>query len=235
MTLNVTVLTLFPEMFPGSLGHSLIGTALDKKVWTLDVVDIRNFAEDKHKTVDDVCFGGGPGMVLRPDIVDKALRSVMEPSKARLLHLSPRGRVFTQALAEDLATSSRPLVFLCGRYEGIDQRVLEAWETEDVSIGDFVLTGGEPAAITMLDAIIRLLPGVVGEEASLKEESFSEGLLEYPHYTRPREWQGREVPEVLLSGHHQKIATWRKKEAEAITRERRPDLWKRYKQMDLSS
>ncbi len=228
MAPKVTILTLFPEMFPGPLGHSLIGKALDKNLWTLDVVDIRQFAEDKHQTVDDTCFGGGPGMVLRPDIVDKALSSVMERGKARLIHLTPRGQVFQQPLAQEMATSSLPFVFLCGRYEGIDQRVLEAWQAEDVSLGDFVLTGGELAAMTMLDAVLRLIPGVVGDETSLEDESFSRGLLEYPHYTRPREWEGRDVPDVLLSGHHKKIAEWRLKEAEALTRERRPDLWEKY-------
>lgn len=235
MSHKVTILTLFPEMFPGPLGHSLIGKALEKKLWQLNIVDIRDFAEDKHQTVDDTCFGGGPGMVMRPDIVDKALSAVMEKGKARLIHLTPRGQVFNQTMAREMATSSFPLVFLCGRYEGIDQRVLEAWKAEDVSLGDFVLTGGELAAMTILDAVLRLIPGVIGDAASLEEESFSTGLLEYPHYTRPRVWQGQEVPEVLLSGHHEKIAAWRLKEAEAITRERRPDLWNKYiNQHDLT-
>ncbi|MBI2707263.1 MAG: tRNA (guanosine(37)-N1)-methyltransferase TrmD [Proteobacteria bacterium] len=231
MARKVTILTLFPEMFPGPLGHSLLGKALDKNLWNLDVVDIRKFAEDKHQTVDDTCFGGGPGMVLRPDVVDKALASVMERGKARLIHLTPRGRVFHQPLAREMADSSLPFVFLCGRYEGIDQRVLEAWQAEDVSLGDFVLTGGELAAMTILDAVLRLIPGVIGDEASLEEESFSRGLLEYPQYTRPREWQGRDVPDVLLSGHHKEIAAWRLREAEAITRERRPDLWEKYRKI----
>lgn len=235
MSLKVTILTLFPEMFPGPLGFSLIGKALEKSLWQLQVIQIRDFAEDKHQTVDDTAFGGGPGMVMRPDIVDKALASVMEKGKARLIHLTPRGRVFQQTYAGDLANSSLPLVFLCGRYEGIDQRVLDAWDAEDMSLGDFVLTGGELAAMTILDGIIRLIPGVVGDEASLEEESFSKGLLEYPHYTRPREWQGRDVPDILLSGHHEKIAAWRLQEAKATTRERRPDLWNRYtKQHDLT-
>jgi len=228
MARNVTVLTLFPEMFPGPLAHSLIGKALEKNLWQLQIVDIRDFAEDKHQTVDDVCFGGGPGMVMRPDVVDKALSSAMDKGKARLIHLTPRGRVFDQSLARELAGASLPLVFLCGRYEGIDQRVLEAWEAEDVSLGDFVLTGGELAAMAILDATVRLIPGVIGDECSLVEESFSAGLLEYPHYTRPRLWKGRAVPDILLSGHHEKIAEWRLREAEAITREKRPDLWTRY-------
>jgi tRNA (guanine37-N1)-methyltransferase len=229
MTPRVTILTLFPEMFPGPLGHSLIGKALEKNLWQLQVVDIRDFAEDKHQTVDDTCFGGGPGMVMRPDIVDKALASVMEKGKAQLIHLTPRGQVFHQAFAQTMAESSLPLVFLCGRYEGIDQRVLEAWNAQDVSLGDFILTGGELAAMTILDAVVRLIPGVIGDETSLREESFSQGLLEYPHYTRPRVWGDRAVPDVLLSGHHEKIAAWRRKESEAMTRERRPDLWNIYK------
>jgi tRNA (guanine37-N1)-methyltransferase len=228
MTRKVTILTLFPEMFPGPLGHSLIGKAVEKNLWDLHIVDIRDFAEDKHQTVDDTCFGGGPGMVMRPDIVDKAIASVMEKDKDRLIHLTPRGCVFHQAFAHEMAESDRPLVFLCGRYEGIDQRVLDAWGAEDVSLGDFVLTGGELAAMTILDAVIRLIPGVIGDEASLNEESFATGLLEYPHYTRPRVWNEREVPQVLLSGNHGKIATWRHQQAESITRERRPDLWNTY-------
>lgn len=235
MSPKVTVLTLFPEMFPGPLGHSLIGKALEKELWHLEIVDIRDFAEDKHQTVDDTSFGGGPGMVMRPDIVDRALSAVMEKGKARLIHLTPRGQVFHQALAHKLVDSTLPLVFLCGRYEGIDQRVLDAWDAEDVSLGDYVLTGGELAAMTILDAVLRLIPGVIGDEKSLEDESFSKGLLEYPHYTKPRVWQGKEVPEVLLSGHHQKILEWRAKEAEAITCERRPDLWNKYiNQHDLT-
>lgn len=225
---KITVLTLFPEMFPGPLGHSLVGKALEKDLWQLHIVNIRDFADDKHQTVDDTCFGGGPGMVMRPDVVDKALSSVMEKGKAHLFHLTPRGAVFNQKRAQEMAASKLPLVFLCGRYEGIDQRVLDAWDAQDISIGDFVLTGGELAAMTMLDAVIRLIPQVIGDEASLEDESFSNGLLEYPHYTRPRIWQGHEVPEVLLSGHHKAIEKWRRNEAEAITQVRRPDLWNQY-------
>lgn len=227
---KVTILTLFPEMFPGPLGHSLLGKALEKKLWQLNVVDIRSFAEDKHQTVDDTCFGGGPGMVMRPDIIDKALSSVMERGKARLIHLTPRGQVFAQCLAREVAHSPLPLVFLCGRYEGIDQRVLDEWQAEDISLGDFILTGGELAAMTILDATLRLIPGVIGDETSLEEESFSTGLLEYPHYTRPRVWKRHEVPEVLLSGHHERIQTWRQEQAIKITQERRPDLWNLYTQ-----
>lgn len=228
MTHQVTILTLFPEMFPGPLGCSLIGKAMEKNIWQLKVVNIRDFAEDKHQTVDDTCFGGGPGMVMRPDVVDKAISSVMEKGKARLIHLTPRGQVFKQKLAQDIAHSSLPLVFLCGRYEGIDQRVLDAWEAEDLSLGDFVLTGGELAAMTILDSVLRLIPGVIGDEASLTEESFSGGLLEYAHYTRPRLWQERPVPEILLSGHHENIEKWRLDQSKAITQERRPDLWSQY-------
>ena len=229
MARDITILTLFPEMFPGPLGHSLIGKALDKGLWKLTVRNIRDFAEDKHQTVDDICFGGGPGMVMRPDVVDRALNAVMEKGKARLIHLTPRGQVFKQSLAIVMAASELPFVFLCGRYEGIDQRVLEAWDAEDVSLGDFVLTGGELAAMTILDSVLRLIPGVIGDEASLEDESFSHGLLEYPHYTRPREWAGREVPDVLVSGHHKKIAEWRVAQAEKITQDRRSDLWEVYR------
>lgn len=225
---KITILTLFPEMFPGPLGHSLIGKALEKSLWQLQIVDIRDFAEDKHQTVDDTSFGGGPGMVMRPDVVDKALSSVMEKGKARLIHLSPRGTVFHQAAAREMASSQLPFVFLCGRYEGIDQRVLDAWGAEEMSLGDFILTGGELAAMSILDAVLRLIPGVIGDEESLEEESFSKGLLEYPHYTRPREWEGHQVPEILLSGHHEKIASWRLEQAKEITRKRRPDLWDKY-------
>lgn len=228
MTRQVTILTLFPEMFPGPLGHSLIGKALEKNLWQLQVVDIRNFADDKHQTVDDTCFGGGPGMVMRPDVVDKALASVMEKGKARLFHLTPRGQVFKQKHAQEIVLSPLPLVFLCGRYEGIDQRVLDAWDAEDISLGDFILTGGELAAMTILDSVLRLVPGVIGDEKSLREESFSKGLLEYAHYTRPRVWQSRAVPDVLLSGHHEKIEQWRQSQSEAITQDRRPDLWNQY-------
>jgi tRNA (guanine37-N1)-methyltransferase len=228
MTCKVTILTLFPEMFPGPLGHSLVGKALEKNLWQLNIVDIRSFTEDKHQTVDDTCFGGGPGMVMRPDVVDKALNSVMKKGEARLFHLTPRGQVFEQKFAQEMADSSLPFVFLCGRYEGIDQRVLDAWEAEDISLGDFILTGGELAVMTILDSVVRLLPGVIGDANSLKEESFSTGLLEYAHYTRPRVWQTRVVPEVLLSGHHEKIEKWRQAQAEAITQKRRPDLWNKY-------
>jgi tRNA (guanine37-N1)-methyltransferase len=224
---SVDVLTLFPEMFPGPLAHSLAGKALEKDLWRLRATDIRAFASDKHQTVDDTPCGGGPGMVMRADVVDAALQSVEETDNRPLVYLTPRGEVFNQEMARDFA--SKPgLIILCGRYEGIDERVLETRAPLEVSLGDFVLSGGEPAAITMLDGCIRLIPGVLGDEESLTEESFETGLLEYPHYTRPQEWCGRAVPEVLLSGHHKNISAWRHEQSERITRERRPDLWSRY-------
>ena len=227
------VLTLFPEMFPGFLGASLAGKALEKGIWALEVLDIRDFARDKHRAVDDAPFGGGAGMVMRPDVVDAALLAARTTADRRggeasgpAIYLSPRGRLLTQALAREIAAGPG-VSLLCGRYEGVDQRVLDAHGIAEVSIGDYVLSGGEPAALVLLDAVVRLLPGVVGNEASPAEESFERGLLEYPHYTRPAEWQGRAVPEVLLSGHHENIRRWRMAEAERITRERRPDLWAR--------
>ena len=225
------VLTLFPEMFPGPLGHSLAGKALEAGIWSLETVDIRGFARDKHRSVDDTPFGGGPGMVMRPDVVDAAVASVVDAGGAdpggRVLYLSPRGRLMDQALMGELAAGAG-VTLLCGRYEGLDERVIEARRLEEVSLGDFVLSGGEPAAIALIDACLRLLPGVLGAEAGLEEESFARGLLEYPHYTRPAVWQGRAVPEVLISGHHERIRAWRLERAEEITKGRRPDLWARY-------
>jgi tRNA (guanine37-N1)-methyltransferase len=222
MTWRASVLTLFPAMFPGPIGHSLAGRALQTGVWSLDVTNIRDFAGDRHRTVDDTPFGGGAGMVLRPDIVDAAVASVTDGRP--LVCLTPRGQRFTQADAHTLA-SGPGAVLLCGRYEGIDQRVIEAHAMQEFSIGDFVLSGGELAAMVVLDSVVRLLPGVMGAAESAGDESFSAGLLEYPHYTRPADWQGRRVPDVLLSGHHGAVATWRQAESERITRERRPDLW----------
>jgi len=223
---TATVLTIFPEMFPGPLGHSLAGKALAEGLWRLATVDIRDFARDKHRSVDDAPFGGGPGMVMRPDVVDAAVAAT--PGPGPLLCLTPRGRRLDQARVAELAAGPG-VRLLCGRFEGIDQRVIEADAIEELSLGDFVLSGGEPAAIALIDACVRLLPGVVGDAAALEEESFQRGLLEYPHYTRPQEWQGRVVPEILLSGHHEQIRRWRTAQAEQATQERRPDLWQRYR------
>jgi tRNA (guanine37-N1)-methyltransferase len=226
MTWRATVLTLFPDMFPGPLGASLAGRALTEGIWALEALDIRGFASDKHASVDDTPFGGGAGMVMRPDVLDRALAFVEDRPGPRI-YLSPRGRLLDQARVKELAQGPG-VVLLCGRYEGVDERVIEARRLEEVSLGDFVLSGGEPAAIALTDAAVRLLPGVMGAAEGLVEESFEAGLLEYPHYTRPREWQGRTVPEVLISGHHEKIRAWRRAEAEKVTAERRPDLWSRY-------
>lgn len=223
---TANVLTVFPEMFPGYLGCSLAGKALDEGIWTLNVTNIRDFAEDRHKTVDDTPFGGGAGMVMRPDVLGKAVEAVYRPG-TRLIYFSPRGTRVSQKMAEELARGGEA-TFLCGRFEGIDERVLQAYPFEEVSLGDFVLSGGEPAALAVLDAIVRLLPGVMGSSASLDEESFSHGLLEYPQYTRPVEWKGLCVPEVLNSGHHGRIAEWRLAQAEELTKQRRPDLWNAY-------
>lgn len=233
---TVNVLTLFPEMFPGPLGHSLAGKALENGVWSLESVDIRDFARDKHRSVDDAPFGGGAGMVMRPDVLAEAFTATCGPpgseGRGRVIYLSPRGRVLDQALVKELAAT--PVVtLLCGRYEGVDERVLEAHGVEEVSLGDFVLSGGEPAALALIDAVVRLLPGVMGNVATAEDESFERGLLEYPHYTRPAVWIDglgveRSVPEVLLSGHHEKVRAWRLAEAERITWARRPDLWSRY-------
>lgn len=224
---TASVASLFPGIFPGPLGHSLAGKALAEGRWRLETVDIRAFARDKHRTVDGPPFGGAPSMVLRPDVVDAAMAAAeaLCPG-APALYLTPRGRVLDQARVRALA-SGPGLVALCGRFEGVDQRVIEARGLEEVSLGDFILSGGEPAAIALIDACVRLLPGVVGNLASLEEESFEDGLLEAPLYTRPVDWQGRRPPAVLLSGDHGRIRSWRLAEAERVTRERRPDLWAR--------
>ena len=223
---RAVALTLFPEMFPGPLGASLAGKALLDGLWALETVDIRGFASDKHRTVDDSPFGGGAGMVMRPDVLEAAI-AASRPNGTPLIYLTPRGRILDQARVRALALGPG-VTLICGRYEGVDQRLLEAEEVEEVSLGDFILSGGEAAAIALLDAVVRLLPGVVGKTESLENESFETGLLEYPHYTRPDTWQGREVPEVLKSGHHAKVAAWRQAQAEEITRIRRPDLWALY-------
>lgn len=226
------VITLFPEAFPGTLGLSLTGKALETGHWALDTIDLRPFGEGRHRNVDDTPAGGGAGMVLRADVVGAALQQAaigtpVSRADWPVVYLSPRGAPFTQATARRWA-SGQGLTLLCGRFEGVDQRVLDHFAVEEVSLGDFVLTGGEIAAQAMIDATVRLRPGVLGNEASTEEESHSSGLLEHPQYTRPAEWEGRKIPEVLMSGHHGKIAAWRQAEAEAMTAARRPDLWARY-------
>jgi tRNA (guanine37-N1)-methyltransferase len=220
---RASVLTIFPEMFPGPLGLSLAGKALAAGAWSLDVVDIRSFASDKHRTVDDTPAGGGPGMVMKADVLGRAIDATATDTRPRLL-LSPRGAPLTQARIETL-TGDAGVVLVCGRFEGVDERVIAARGLEEVSVGDYVLSGGEIAAMALIDACVRLLPGVMGTAASGAEESFTDGLLEYPHYTRPQLWEGRPIPEILTSGDHAKIAAWRRAEAERLTRERRPDLW----------
>jgi tRNA (guanine37-N1)-methyltransferase len=225
MTWRATVLTIFPEMLPGPLAHSLAGKALAAGLWRLDTVDIRAFARDKHRSVDDAPFGGGAGMVMRPDVLDAAIAGA--GGVGPLYLLSPRGSRLDQERVRALAAGPG-VRLVCGRFEGVDQRVIEARDVAELSLGDFVLSGGEPAAIALIDACVRLLPGVLGRAESCAEESFAEDLLEYPHYTRPALWQGRAVPTVLLSGDHARIRAWRRAEAERLTRERRPDLWRRY-------
>ncbi len=227
---HAQILTLFPEMFPGPVGQSLAGRALEDGLWKLDVLNIRDFATDKHRTVDDTPYGGGAGMVMKPDVVASALRGAEAQlgKAARRIYLSPRGRVLDQALVEELVAAPSVLL-LCGRYEGVDQRVLDAEGLEEVSLGDFVLAGGEVAALTLIEACTRLIPGVMGNAATTDEESFASGLLEYPHYTRPPVWEGREVPDVLISGHHEKVKIWREQQAQDLTRQRRPDLWEKWK------
>jgi tRNA (guanine37-N1)-methyltransferase len=223
---RASVLTLFPEMFPGPLGASLAGRALAAKLWSLDAIDIRAHATDKHRTVDDTPAGGGPGMVMKADVLATALDSVPQDDRPQLL-MSPRGKPLAQSRVQELARGPGAVI-LCGRFEGIDERLIEARKLEEVSLGDFVLSGGEVAALALLDACIRLIPGVMGKEASAAEESFSHGLLEYPQYTRPAVFEGRPIPEVLTSGDHARVEKWRKAEAERLTRERRPDLWAAY-------
>lgn len=225
MSFSASVITLFPELFPGPLGASVIGRGMAEGRWSLVATQLRDFATDRHRTVDDTPSGGGAGMVLKPDILAKAIDAVSPQGDARpRLLMSPRGKPLTQARVRELAAGPG-VVIVCGRFEGIDQRVIEARGLEEVSIGDYVLSGGEIAALTLLDACVRLLPGVMGKPDSAAEESFSGGLLEYPQYTRPAEFEGRPIPAVLTSGDHKKIAEWRQNEAERLTRERRPDLW----------
>jgi tRNA (guanine37-N1)-methyltransferase len=225
------VLTLFPETFPGVLGASLTGRALQRGLWALEPIDLRTFGTGRHRQVDDTPAGGGAGLVMRADVLGRALDMAAtgtpeEPARWPRLYLSPRGAPFTQEMARRLA-GAEGVTILCGRFEGVDQRVIDHFALEEVSLGDFVLTGGEIAAQAMLDATVRLIPGVLGNAASTEEESFSDGLLEHPQYTQPRDWRGHAIPEVLLSGNHGEIARWRREQAERLTRERRPDLWAR--------
>ncbi|MGB3723333.1 MAG: tRNA (guanosine(37)-N1)-methyltransferase TrmD [Pacificimonas sp.] len=230
-----TILSLYPDMFPGPLGTSLAGRALDDEIWSLDTIQIRDFAEDRHRSVDDTPAGGGAGMVLRADVLGRAVdHAVAAQPDAPLLYMSPRGKPLTQGRVRDLAAGPG-VTILCGRFEGVDQRLLDARAIEEVSIGDYILSGGELGAMVLLDACVRLLPGVMGTTASGEDESFENGLLEYPHYTRPQEWEGRTVPEVLRSGDHARIAAWREDAAREITRLRRPDLWERHTGARVSS
>lgn len=225
------VLTLFPEVFPGTAGTSVVGKALNAGIWNLKLFDIRKFSDNKYNSVDDEPFGGGPGMIMKPDILVKAIDSatsqIPNQSNARLFCLSPRGTPFNQKIAQDLSKIDI-ITLICGRYEGIDERVFCSRKIEEISIGDFILSGGEQAALLLIDAVVRLLPDVVGDSDSLHEESFVDNLLEYPHYTRPKVWNNFHVPDILLSGNHEKIKDWRTRQAEEITRQRRPDLWQRY-------
>lgn len=226
---SATILSLFPEMFPGTLGYSLAGKALEKGVWTLDTINIRDFGLTKHKCVDDTPYGGGAGMVMRADVLDAALQSAHEKApQNKMIYMSPRGKPFTQGIAREYATYPG-LTILCGRFEAVDARLFDTWPLAEISMGDYILSGGEVAAMTLLDVVVRILPGVMGNKESDSEESFANDLLEYPHYTRPHTWDNKIVPDVLLSGDHQKIATWRRVQAEKITKERRPDLWERYR------
>ncbi len=223
--LKAKIFTIFPELFPGFLGYSLTGRALEEKIWSVETVNIRDYATDKHGSVDDTPCGGGAGMVMRPDVLGRALKANCTGGK--ILAMSPKGRPLTQEMVKAYAQENE-INIVCGRFEGIDERVIEAFNIEEVSIGDYILTGGEQAAQILLDAVVRLLPGVLGNAESTVSESFEDNLLEYPQYTRPTEWEGRRVPEILLGGHHQKIENWRKEQAMKTTEERRPDLWKKY-------
>lgn len=224
---SVSVITLFEKMYPGPLGYSLIGKALQNNDWTLKTFNLRKFAFDKHRTVDDVPYGGGAGMVLKPDVLSGAIEEALKVCPlAKLVYFTPRGRLFNQELAKELVKN--PLILLCGRYEGVDQRVIDYYPIEEISIGDYILCGGDVAAMVIIETCARLLPGVIGKEESLINESFALNLLEHSHYTRPYEWKGGAVPGVLLSGCHKKIAEWRHQEAEMITQIRRPDLWQKY-------
>ena len=227
---KATVITLFPEAFPGTLGLSLTGKALKNGLWQLETIDLRKHGIGKHRNVDDTPMGGGAGMVLRADVVGPAIEEAAQSGSVNrpLIYLSPRGRPMDQRMMQNLARTDG-VTLICGRFEGLDERVIEYYGVQEVSLGDFILTGGEIAAQALIDATVRLLPRVLGNAASAEEESFSSGLLEHPQYTRPAEWQGRPVPDILMSGHHDKIAKWRQKRSEEITEQRRPDLWQKYK------
>ena len=224
---QVKIFTLYPDFFPGILSKGIYGRAIEKSLWNLEVINIRDYAEDKHKTVDDTPYGGGEGMVLKPDVVAKALDQNLKKDE-KVIYLTPKGKTFDQNTAKNFLKNKK-INILCGHFEGIDQRVIDSRGIEEISIGDFVLSGGETAAYVILDSILRLVPGVLGNENSNKNESFENGLLEYPQYTKPQIWEKTTVPEVLLSGDHSKIKDWRLSQSEAITRIRRPDLWQKYK------
>ena len=224
---QVKIFTLYPDFFPGILSKGIYGRAIEKSLWNLDVINIRDYAKDKHKTVDDTPYGGGEGMVLKPDVVAKALDQNLKKNE-KIIYLTPKGKTFDQNKAKKFLNEKK-INILCGHFEGIDQRVIESRGIEEISIGDYILSGGETAAYVILDSILRLVPGVLGNENSYKNESFENGLLEYPQYTKPQIWEKTPVPEVLLSGDHSKIKDWRLSQSEAITRHRRPDLWQKYK------
>ena len=224
---QVKIFTLYPDFFPGILSKGIYGRAIEKSLWNLDVINIRDYAKDKHKTVDDTPYGGGEGMVLKPDVVAKALDQNLKKDE-KIIYLTPKGKTFDQNKAKKFLNEKK-INILCGHFEGIDQRVIESRGIEEISIGDYILSGGETAAYVILDSILRLVPGVLGNENSYKDESFENGLLEYPQYTKPQIWEKTPVPEVLLSGDHSKIKDWRLSQSEAITRHRRPDLWQKYK------
>jgi len=227
---SCTLLTLFPELYPGPLALSLAGKALQEGLWQLHTLNMRDFSHNRHKQVDDVCFGGGAGMVLRPDVIDKAIEAAYSQTQKqpRLIYFTPRGTPLRQTYLQEIVATKDPVILLCGRYEGVDQRIIDIWQMEEVSIGDYVLSCGDMAALVFMDACVRLLPGVMGKAESLLQESFELDLLEYPQYTRPQVWKDHKVPDVLLSGHHGKIEAWRREQAELITQQRRPDLWTLY-------
>ena len=225
--LQVQIFTLYPELFPGPLNKGLYGKALSNNIWNLKIVNIRDYSSDKHKTVDDTPFGGGSGMLIKPDVLANSLDQNVKPNE-KIYYLTPKGKLFTQKLAKNLS-KEKTINIICGHFEGVDQRVIDTRNIEELSIGDYVLSGGETAALVVLDSILRLIPGVLGNDQSISEESFENGLLEYPQYTKPQIWEKKNVPDVLLSGDHAKIKDWRLSKSEAITRDRRPDLWQKYK------